>query len=422
MQRPVWFEEGYKPREPLEESIETEVVIIGGGITGTSAGYHLEKKGVDFALVEMGNMASGSTGSSTGGLVPGTELDLWQAIDKFGTSKALLLWEETRKFIGYIEGMVKKEHIDCDFNRVESFYLAVEKKHLKFIERECRLSKRYGFNVDMLDRKEMRDQVGVSDSFYGGMVYRDNAEVNPVRYARSLAGKIRKGTIYENTPVMKIRRSQGGFIVETKNGRISCKKLILATEAYTNDLKLFRAPMIRIRDRVIATERLSRKAMDEIRFSKKQLWGSDVLYNFLRTTADNRVCITGKDVGAGGKLGPISQKDIEELRGELAGYFPSLKDVRVERVWDGYLGLPVRLLPLIGRDPKYDSLFYSIGYGGHGMVFGTLGGKMVADICCGDQPDNRRLGRLLAPVRKRFPEDTLEADAEKLYIKLHDAL
>lgn len=418
----VWLDKARMPRAALEGDLEAEVCIIGGGVTGASAAYHLGKLGVDFALIEQGRLGSGSTGMSTASLVPGVELDLWQAIKKFGKRKALLLWNSTRDSISEIERTVKKEKLKCEFKRADSYYIARKKAHLEFIRKECRLADRFGFRAEFLDKRRLLDQINVPKS-YGGMVYRGNAELHPVKFVEGLVGKVRTDSVFENTKATRISKNGNGFKVATPHGSIKCKKLLLATESYTNGLGLGGMPVLNVVDRVIATERMPRRAMGRTLFAGKQAWGSELLYNFFRTTADNRILMTGRDVAAGKRGVKITAKEVQSLKSALVSYFPDLKEIKIDRAWSGAISISLRLMPYIGMDTKIANLFYSVGYGGHGMVFGFLGGKMMAYMSAGNSAGlPEELAALLAPKKEPFVETIAKVALAKAYINLHETI
>ena len=79
-----------------------------------------------------------------------------------------------------------------------------------------------------------------------------------------------------------------------------------------------------------------------------------------------------------------------ELRETLLGLFPQLENVPIEYEWSGQMGFTTHRLPMIGEDPVTKNLFYSAGYGGHGLPFGFLAGRLLAEACTGNVSDQTR--------------------------------
>jgi glycine/D-amino acid oxidase-like deaminating enzyme len=72
----IWVETGQSPSFPkLEADLETDVVIVGGGITGITTAYLLAKKGLKVVVLESAKVGSGTTGFSTGHLTSGVDAD-----------------------------------------------------------------------------------------------------------------------------------------------------------------------------------------------------------------------------------------------------------------------------------------------------------------------------------------------------------
>lgn len=351
--------------------------------------------------------------------MPGLELDIGQAVSFFGTRRAFAIWKSTKSLMYEMEDTIKRNRIKCDFRHADSFYVARKASHLSFIRREYKLAGEVGIAAEFFDKKQLRSELNIPSAF-GGMVYRENAELNPIMFVHGMARRIGYDKIYENTKMAGVEKFRDHFIVHTKNGDITCNKIILATEAYTNYMKFRELPVLRLKVTAIATERLSRKLLEKTKLGGKQLWGSEFAYNFIRTTADNRVIIT--DMGVNGCVSNyVSQKEISPIKKDLIGFFPDLKNAGIEYAWQGYVGLSLRLMPFIGEDLKNKNLFYSVGYGGHGMTFGFLGGKQLAEACS-DVSDGSKLNTIDFTPKRNFSrsEIMLRSAFLRSYLKLHE--
>src|SRR3989338_6391324 len=102
----------------LEKDAKTEVLVIGGGITGVLCSYFLQQAGHESMIVEMDEVGSGASGASSGILYYGSGTNLVPAIQLWGKEKAQLIWKETTENIKELSDFVQKENIECGFRKI----------------------------------------------------------------------------------------------------------------------------------------------------------------------------------------------------------------------------------------------------------------------------------------------------------------
>ncbi len=418
-----WLKEKYKPRENLKENIETDVIIIGGGITGVSTAYHLSKTDTDFVLLEKNVIGCESTGKSAGVFSAGNEADFIDTIQKLGEKRAKVLWDATVKAVHDMKSEVKSNNIDCDFYDASGFYVAKKESHIKMLKREYELTNKHGFKTSFLTRLELKELINLGDKIHAAVKYDHESLANPVKLVRGLASSIKsqKGRIYEDTEAKSIGiKSDGTFVVSTSGGTVTGKRLILATETLTSTLGFLKDIVHPVNVHMVVTERLDKALMDEIKMScDKVIWYTEVIYNLIRTTSDGRLLIDGGDVFVYKGSDYTNQKIIGNLHKQLTEFFPQLKNVKVIYGWSGNLGFTAHRLPIIGPDPKNSNLIFSAGYGGHGLTLGYLGGKISSDICTNSLSDtSKELLEIFKPPRKASIVSAMGKRLIKPYITL----
>ena len=391
--QPFWLRDGHQARG-LEENLETDVVVIGGGITGASLAHHLRKLKTEFVLLERDRVGSGSTGRCAGGLAPGTELDFFEAVERFGMGMATTLWKTTSEAIGEIKRLGVAGAFD--FVEASGLYMAKSEGDVKQLRREYEAVKGSGIgDVALSEGPKAREALNSDLNAFGILTYGGLGVVDPVKMARTLARPLEGGAsgVFEGTPVAKIGAERGGFMVKTGKGSVFGKKLILATESYTNEL-VGRRMVHPIRVFSIMTKPVAPDVLDRLRLDGgKMVWDTGSLYNFIRVTKDARVLIDGGDTVAASTESGGAEEDLRAarlLRERLVGLFPSLLEVPVEYGWSGTMGLTTHRLPMIGEDPRVKNLFYSEGYGGHGLPFGFLAGRVLGEAASGDESEGTR--------------------------------
>src|ERR1017187_2426355 len=108
-------------QNPLRENLGTDVVIVGGGLAGLSVAYCLAQSGKKIVLVEDGFIGSGETGRTTAHLVTALDDRYYHLEKKLGARKTKLIAESHTMAIDFVELTVKKENIDCGFERVNGY-------------------------------------------------------------------------------------------------------------------------------------------------------------------------------------------------------------------------------------------------------------------------------------------------------------
>ena len=100
----------------LSNDIETDVLIIGGGITGLSTAYHLMNKNLKVCLVERNEIASGVTSKTTGKLTFLQE-NIYSKLNTYhGKDKSKLYLDSQLEAINIVKDIVSKNKINCDLN------------------------------------------------------------------------------------------------------------------------------------------------------------------------------------------------------------------------------------------------------------------------------------------------------------------
>ena len=97
----------------LEKDAKTEVLVIGGGITGILCSYFLQQAGYESMIVEMDEVGSGASGASSGILYYGSGTNLVPAIQLWGKEAAQFVWKETADSIKDMAALIGKNNIDC---------------------------------------------------------------------------------------------------------------------------------------------------------------------------------------------------------------------------------------------------------------------------------------------------------------------
>src|SRR5918993_5926427 len=138
----------------LEQNITTEVIIMGGGISGALAAYYLVNAGVDCVLIDRRTIGLGSTCSSTSLLQYEIDTPLSKLAGKIGEMNAASAYRLCGDAIYKLADIAKK--INCaDFQWKPSLYFAASEKDVEMLKEEFKIRKKYGFKMDYLSASEV---------------------------------------------------------------------------------------------------------------------------------------------------------------------------------------------------------------------------------------------------------------------------
>ena len=229
---------------------EVRVVVIGGGVVGVSALYHLAKKGWgdDVVLVEKAELTSGSTWHAAG-LLPLFNMSYSVGqIHKYSVKMYQELEQETGQPVG--------------FSQVGNLRLAMNQDRMDEYYQYAATARTIGIDVQFLTPGEIKKFWPLCDieGLVGGIFHPDDGYIQPADLTQALAkgARTRGATIYRNTSVLAIEQSSSGnWLLKTAKGDISCEHIISATGNYarkTGEMVGLDIPVIPVEHQYIVTE------------------------------------------------------------------------------------------------------------------------------------------------------------------------
>ena len=138
---PYWLGEFPRTRRPSyprhRGHLETEVAIVGGGLTGCATAYALASAGVNAALFEAGQIGQGSTGGSTAMLMQEPEVDFQDLVKRYGLRATRRIWQITRRATFDLGATVRRLKIrSCQLQPQDSIYFATDPEASRRLRRE----------------------------------------------------------------------------------------------------------------------------------------------------------------------------------------------------------------------------------------------------------------------------------------------
>jgi len=390
-----WLEslpETIVPNPGLPPAQKADVVIIGGGYTGLSAGWHLKqmKPGMDVRVIESDVCGYGASGRNGGFSM--TLFGLTKGITKFRFSdeKAKSAHRYMEEAVDYLHDFITTNKIDCDYERSGYLLVGTSPGQIKRVEHDFEIMERWGMGgVERWDKNRLAAEFR-TDFYKLGWFEPRCGIVNPARLARGMKNFAEsKGVIiYEQSKVTGFsKNSRGGFIVRTKTGDIQSEYLVFATNAYSvlfPELKSIQRPAF---THIVMTEPLSREQMASIGWGcRAGVEDARDLIHYYRLTRDNRIVMGGGDVsfGYGTDLSKdLNQKIFAHLEHHVTEVFPQLKGIRFTHQWGGPVSVTIDMAPVIGYLGKNKKCIFSMGCVGHGVSMTTNNGRAIAEMIAG---------------------------------------
>ena len=361
----------------LEGSVNADVCIIGGGFSGLNTAIELAERGLSVIVLEARKIGWGASGRNGGQLIRGVGHGVEQFESVIGTSGVRDLKLMGLEAVEIVRQRVEKYQIDCDLTWGYCD-LANKPAHVEgFLEDYEELkSLGYRHEMRMLRKDEMASVVG-SSLYAGGMIDMGSGHLHPLNLAigEGLAAQSLGVRLFEGSAVTRI--DYGSEVrVHTASGEVRAKTLVLACNAYMNDLNpQLGGKILPAGSYVIATEQLGESVAKQLIPQNMALCDQRVTVDYFRLSADNRLLFGGACHYSGRDPADIAAY----MRPKMLKVFPHLADVKIEYQWGGMIGIGANRLPQIGRLKDHANVFYAQAYAGHGVNATHLAGKLLGE-------------------------------------------
>lgn len=378
-----------KQYEYLTEDIETDVAIVGGGVTGAILGYYFSKANIHAVILEKERIAHGSTSITTSLLQyeldsNARELEEYTTLDNVITSYKLGL-----KALDEIEEFIKEYVNKCKYEKKDTLLYTSKECEVKEMKEEYEIRKNAGIDVKYISEENNPFSLDLKAGVYG---VNAGAQLDPYEYTHQLLDvSCNMGLkVYENTEVMEIAYGKDEVEIITSFGyKVKAKKVIIAT-GYNTQRFTKRNFGVKTVTYNIATK--SVKSFDGW-FNKVLIRDNCDPYNYFRTTYDNRIIAGGEDVDFYTNIEneKLAKEKYSILLNRIKNMFPNIKDIEIDYEYCGGFISSQDNLGYIGEDPNHKNLWFCLGYGANGILFAILGGMMLSKLYKNEIDENLKL-------------------------------
>lgn len=391
-EKTFWLDTVEMPAAPaLPLPPRVDVAVLGAGFTGLSAARTLARRGARVAVLEAETIGWGASSRNGGMVLTGLKLGVRKLISRYGLETTRRMYAASLASIDFVEQVVRKEGIVCNFSRCGHLEVACKARHFdEFCRSAERITREFRHPLRVIPRNELQAEIG-SSIYHGGMVDDASAGLNPARYVAGLAhAAIRAGAaIFERTRAEKLERESRsgarGWRLSTPGGTLWARDVLVATSGYTGGATPgLRRKIIPIGSYIIVTKILPEELARELSPRDRMIFDSKNYLYYYRLTPDRRMLFGGRAA-----FFPETQQSIrksaEILRRGMVEVYPQLQTAKLEYVWGGTLDFAFDIMPHAGQ---LDGLYYALGYAGHGVAMATYLGSKMAEVICGGREGN----------------------------------
>lgn len=337
------------------------VVIVGGGVTGLSAGWWLAREGVDTLVIEATAAGWGASGRNGGGCSH-HHSPLFREEQR--------LWPQMDELLGY----------PTEFrpNRVR---IALHERQFQLYRRALENGVRQGYRSDVLDPKQVRELVPLAGhNVFGGYFHHFGGHANPHRTLQAYAWAMRDcgGRLLQHTRALGFdRRGNRVVNVRTSRGVFACDHVVIAAGPATGELASLlgvTVPMMSARAEMIVTEPLPLMSLGGV--DGNGLYGRQTLRGNLAYGGGPHEWIDVADAKSGR---PYSTPLLASISRRLSELLPKAAHARVIRSWAGFIENTPDGRPVIDRPATVENLtiatLSSVGFG-----LSPAAGRAIRDL------------------------------------------
>lgn len=388
---PYWLIKNGLPFQypKLLKNIKSDVVIIGGGISGAFAAHYLTQKGIPCIILDKRTVGLGSTCASTSLVQYELDKPLCELKKIIGNEKAGQVYISCVQAVNVLLNLCK----EIGFTEVEanaSLYYAAFKKDAASVEREFIARKQIGIDVKLLDESAIKKKYG----FKSPRAIESSCGLSADVYMLSHAlcrNALKKGLeIYDRSTVIKIEENRQSVKVHTEDGfHVNCKYVVNASGYEAGDF-LHKNIVRLISTYAIASENIDDPGL--IWKNRAMLWNTADPYLYMRLTKENRIILGGRDenICIPAKRDALINYKSLLLQKDFKKLFAHIP-FKTEFSWAGTFGVTKDSLPYIGTIKNHPRIYYALGYGGNGILFSQLAAEIISDAITGKKNKNAAL-------------------------------
>jgi len=380
---PFWLDRFPRSRRPshprFRGELETDVIVVGGGLTGCACASSFAAAGVNVVLLEADRIGGGSTAGSAGLIREDFDASFQETASAHGLRAARALWQGMRRASLDFAAAIRRAEIRCDLVPQDLVHIVGrDPEAVRRLRREYEARRAAGLDHTWMTAAAVSRDTSVEA---GAAIRTRGFAFDPFRaclgFAESAAS--RGATLYERSPVRRIRARRRGVEISAGTGTLRGQAVVIAAGAALSDLRALRRHLHPLHSYAVVTEALPAAVRRELGRRAGALRDSATPPHFLRWLKDDRALFIGADqapVPARARDKVLVQRT-GQLMYELSTIYPAISGAMPEWSWDLTHDSTVDGLPFVGRHRNFPRHLFALGHGRHGAAVAWLAARLL---------------------------------------------
>jgi glycine/D-amino acid oxidase-like deaminating enzyme len=364
---------------PIEERVDADIAIVGGGYTGLACAIALVEAGRSVVVLEAHEIGHGASGRNGGQVIPGLKHDPDDLVARYGREHGEALVRLAGGAADRVFALIAKHGIECSARQCGWIQPAHSAAAARTVVSRCRQWAARRAPVELLAGQRLASLLG-TDHYRAGWLDRRGGALHPLAYARGLARTALKlgARIHTGTPVNEIVHHSDEWAAVTPRGEVHARQLVLATDAYSGTLwPELATNQVVVTSVQTATEPLSDAIRTTILPGGTVASDTRKLLYYFRLDGDGRFIIGGR----GSATDSVSQGVYAALHSVAIRMYPGLTGVPWPYRWYGRVGITRDFLPHLAE--LAPGVWTVLGYCGRGVAMATTMGLVLGEMLNG---------------------------------------
>ncbi len=361
-----------------------DVVVIGGGIVGTSCAFFLSGAGLKVLLLERGALASGTSSACQNGVA---HVD--DGIGRLLTMASTRLWKT----------IAPQLPVDPELDGTGHLFLAITEQRMQELQRTARLLDDAGMPCDMLDAQEVRErEPHVSPAVLGGLFFPEDGKLQPIQatFGFAKAAQVRGAELRTGTQATGIEVGPAGDVlaVRTGNERIPTGAVVDAAGVWSGSIARMvglDVPLIPRKGHIVVTEQLPHMLdatlLEVTAFEPVSEDATGLVLGMCvaQTRSGNVLIGTSRQVV--GFDCSVDGNVVRQMTERCLRFVPELRYVHAIRSYAGLRPQTPDYMPIIDAPEQVKGFFIAAGHGGEGITMAPITGKLISQMVTGQPTD-----------------------------------
>jgi glycine/D-amino acid oxidase-like deaminating enzyme len=369
----------------MPNNIHRDVVVIGGGIIGSSIAYYCSKSGLDITVLEKKELASGTSSKCDGNIL---------AVDKdpgFDSQMSL-------KSQQMIHELKDELEIPFEYRNPGSVLVCENDTEMEAAQKWVQQQQEAGLDFRMLDREDLRNESAyLADDLPGGLECQTDSIVNPYMLTYSMIHRAKQfgAKVHTHTEVKNLYKNQANqFVIETTNGTFTANKVVNACGVWAPfigemlDIDIPIKPrkghvMVASRQQPVAVRNVMEFGYLISKFGGERevdpvtdKYGVALVFE----PTESQNFLIGSSRQFNGYNTKVDHEIMKCLAKRAMRFFPEMGDMTVIRTYAGLRPWTADHLPIISPVEKVPGFYIASGHEGDGISLAAITGKVIEEL------------------------------------------